>query len=469
MKDCLQHESDTIAAMATPPGYSGIGMIRVSGPDAVRIISDVFVPANPADRAFPERKAVYGRLVLHCSELADPPAIDDGLAIVMRGPNSYTGEDTVEISLHGGPVIMNEALKTLLGCGARLAGRGEFTRRAFLNGKLDLIQAEAVIDLIMASNPASVQEARGRLERKLSSEILDIIADLTDAVAEIEAGIDFSEDVDFEFPAPLPVLNRVRDKMVRLIESGVAGRRRSEGIRVAIVGKPNVGKSTLFNSLINEDRMIATPFPGTTRDAVSEHIIINGSMFEICDTAGLRDDPDPIESEGIRRALSWMEKADILLMVIDSGAVIDKDDLSVLEFGKASPTILVLNKTDLPGVLIDLDRFPDFCPVPLKISAKTGKGLENLKQALHERAMEILSTSGHSTALSLNQRSLLLVDSALRKIDPVLESLATGNSPAPEILSLELTGILRDLREITGEQVDEAVLDRIFERFCVGK
>jgi tRNA modification GTPase len=469
MTACLQYESDTIAATATAPGYSGIGMIRLSGPDAVRIISDVFVPANPSDSAFPERKAVYGRLVSYSPELAHPHTIDDGLAIVMRGPNSYTGEDTVEISLHGGPVIMSEALKTLLGCGARLAGRGEFTRRAFLNGKLDLIQAEAVIDLIMASNPASVEEARGRLDRRLSAEILDIIADLTDVVAEIEAGIDFADDVDVESPAPLPVLNRVREKMVRLIESGVAGRRRSEGIRVAIVGKPNVGKSTLFNSLINEDRMIATPFPGTTRDTVSEHIIINGSLFEVCDTAGLRGDPDPIESEGIRRALSWMEKADILLMVIDSGSAIDKDDLSVLEFCNDSLSILVLNKTDLPGVLIGLDGFPNFCPAPLKISAKTGKGIENLKKVLHEQAMEIMSTSGHSTGLLLNQRSLLLVDSALRKIDPVLESLSSGNSPAPEILSLELTGILRDLREITGEHVDEAVLDRIFERFCVGK
>ncbi|MFA6224094.1 MAG: tRNA uridine-5-carboxymethylaminomethyl(34) synthesis GTPase MnmE [Desulfomonilaceae bacterium] len=469
MTDSFQYESDTIAASATPPGYSGIGVIRLSGPDAVRIISDIFVPLNPVDTVFPERKAVYGRLVSYKTDLANSLTIDDGLATVMRGPNSYTGEDTVEISLHGGPVIMNEALTTILRCGARLAGRGEFTRRAFLNGKLDLVQAEAVIDLIMASNPSSVEEARGRLDRKLSAEILEIIVDLTDLVAEIEAGIDFAEDVEFEFPTPGPVLKRVRDKMLRLIESGVAGRRRSEGIRVAIVGKPNVGKSTLFNSLINEDRMIATPFPGTTRDAVSENIIIDGLLFEICDTAGLRDNPDPIESEGIRRALSWMEKADILLMVIDAGAAIDKDDLSVFESCKDSPRILVLNKTDLPNVLIDLDRLPHSWPAPLKISAKTGRGIENLKKVLHERATEIMSSSGHSTALRLNQRSLLLVDSALRKIDPVLESLSSGNSPVPEILSLELAGILRDLREITGECVDEAVLDRIFERFCVGK
>ncbi len=465
MAELPYSQSDTIAAQSTTPGYSGIGVIRISGPDSIPLINEVFRPSITSDSGLPDRKAIYGRFV----STSDGSTLDDGLVVVMRGPNSYTGEDVVELSLHGSPVVLDQALKIILAYGARLATRGEFTRRAFLNGKLDLIQAEAVIDLIMASSPSAVEEARSRLDRGLSHEVREIVTTLTDMIAEIEANIEFAEDMETETPTHESALTDVQTKMRRLVQSGVSGRYRREGIRVAIVGKPNVGKSTLFNALLGEERMITTPHPGTTRDAVSENIVINGISFVICDTAGLRDDPDPIEEEGIRRTRDWIDRSDLALLVVDVSVPLDDYDQWAYDSCGDAPKIMVFNKTDLPSASIDTTRFTARDVISAPVSAKTGAGVDSLKDAMFEQGSRILSSSEYSMSCGLNQRGVALVESASRKIDAMLEQVSTGHNPDAEILSLELTGALKDLLEITGEQVDETVLDRIFERFCVGK
>ncbi|MFH0958601.1 MAG: tRNA uridine-5-carboxymethylaminomethyl(34) synthesis GTPase MnmE [Pseudomonadota bacterium] len=465
MSDFHSSELDTIAALSTAPGFSGLGVIRMSGASSFSILERVFTPTNSGAFAFPDRKAVYGFFV----NPVDGKKIDDGLAVVMRGPNSYTGEDVVEISLHGSPVILDAALKAMVHCGARPAQRGEFTRRAFLNGKLDLIQAEAVADLIMATTPSAVEEARARLDRRMSSRVMEIISDLTDIIAEIEVGIDFSEDMDFGTPKVEEPLAGVMEKLEGLLESSASGRLRREGLRVAIVGKPNVGKSTLFNALLGEERMIATPYPGTTRDAVSERILVDGMTFVICDTAGLRDKPEPIEEEGIRRTRQWLENSDLALLLIDSSRPLDyQDEAAYLSCGDIL-TIPVYNKTDLPSATGEVaPPWPEE-PTPVRVSALTGKGLENLRASLSSIGAQLLNSSDYSTTCGLNQRGVLLVEAAAQKLSVILSAVTAGHTPEPEILSLDLTQALKDLREITGENVDELALNRIFERFCVGK
>ena len=465
MSDPVTMQADTIAAVSTAPGHSGIGVIRISGPDSIPLIGRVFRPANCSFRRFPDRQAIYGRFVAS----NEGTVLDDGFVVVMRGPNSYTGEDVVELSLHGSPVVLHQALMTILAYGARQATRGEFTRRAFLNGKLDLLQAEAVIDLIMASTSCAVDEARSRLDRRLSSEVQHAIDNLTDIIAEVEANIEFAEDLETENPAPLNSLLEVQATLRRLTDSAASGRYRRVGINIVIVGKPNVGKSTLFNALLGEDRMIATPYPGTTRDAVSEKIIIDGTLFTVCDTAGLRDDPDPVEEQGIKRTRDWIEKADLALLVIDASLPLDDYDQWAYNSCGSLPKILVLNKADLPSASIDLSRFNATGATNVRVSAKTGTGLDFLRAAIFDYGSRILSSGDYSLGCGLNQRCLVLVQSASGKIDAILELLTAGNGPVPEILSLELNSALQDLLEITGADVDESVLDRIFERFCVGK
>ncbi len=465
MTDSFPSYSDTVAALSTAPGYAGVGVIRMSGDCAIPILNRVFTPTSRTDSKFPDRKAVYGIFV----NPAEGTKIDDGLAVAMRGPNSYTGEDVVEISLHGSPVILDAALKAMIYCGATPARRGEFTRRAFLNGKLDLIQAEAVVDLIMATTPSALEEARGRLDRRMSSHVEEIIHDLTDIIAEIEVGIDFSEDIDMETPQMEGPVGRVLEKLQALLESSVSGRLRREGVRVSIIGKPNVGKSTLFNALLGADRMIATPFPGTTRDAVSERAVVDGMTFIICDTAGLRDNPEPIEEEGIRRTRQWLESSDVALLLVDSSRPLDYQDVAAYDSCRDIFTIPVYNKSDLPTANGEVAPLWPERPAPIKVSALTGEGLEMLKAALSSAGAEILRSSDYSTSCGLNQRGVLLVEAAAQKVSVILSAVRSGHPPDPEILSLELTLALKDLREITGENIDEMVLDRIFERFCVGK
>ncbi|MEW6532095.1 MAG: tRNA uridine-5-carboxymethylaminomethyl(34) synthesis GTPase MnmE [Thermodesulfobacteriota bacterium] len=460
-----QTRSDTIAALSTPRGYSGVGVIRMSGPHARTILARVFRPALAHD-SFPDRRAVYGRVV-------DPEqdrVLDDGVAVFMPGPFTYTGEDVVELSLHGSPVVLDMVLETLLKQGARLAQRGEFTRRAFLAGKLDLVQAEAVIDLIEASSAAGAAEARARLDRTLSREIRTISDSIKDLLSEVEASIDFDEEDEDTLPDPEAALRHIAEMIQSLRKSAQVARIQRQGINTVIVGKPNVGKSTLFNALLKTDRTIVTPHPGTTRDLVDESLRVGSACFVLCDTAGIRRDPDLVEAEGIHRTRARIRDADLALAMLDGSAALDPEDDEVLAACVGKETLIVVNKTDL-GLKIDPEEVRTSALVAgrFSISAKTGQGIDKLTEMLRQIGEDKTRVPVGSHNAGLSQRSLLLVNAAWEPINGLLRGLEAGEKIGLEIVSLELRRSLESLQEITGERVDEGVLDRIFERFCVGK
>jgi tRNA modification GTPase len=463
MEKSVHNLNDTIVALSTPRGYSGIGVIRLSGPDAIPMLKRIFRHGR-AD--FPDRKAVYGEIV----NPANDKAFDDGIAVVMRGPSSYTGEDVVELSLHGSPVVLDAAVRMIIELGARLAARGEFTRRAFLSGRMDLIQAEAVIDLIESRSRIGVEQARSRLDRTLSKEVHEISNALKDILAELEAYIDFDED-DLEPPPEIEgPLREVFSKMEKLGSNSEKGRISRDGANTVISGKPNVGKSTLFNALMRIDRMIVTPYPGTTRDPVDDYLLLDGMAFRLWDTAGIREDAEPVEEEGIRRSRARLDDADVILAVLDGSAAPDEEDAAVLDAGRGREMIVVLNKADL-GLAIDpKGQSLGLKDVPLvAISAKTGEGLDSIERLLVEIGSKLTRGDFGDSLTSLNSRCLVLMEASCIPLKKLLNSFERGEKVEPEIVSVELRRALGSLEEITGERVDEGILDRIFERFCVGK
>jgi tRNA modification GTPase len=457
--------SDTIVALSTPHGYSGIGVVRVSGPDAMDILRRIFQPRGK-DAAFPDRSAIYGQIV-------DPDnnkALDDGIAVVMQGPGSYTGEDVVELSMHGSPVILEAVVRLVTRLGGRLATRGEFTRRAFLSGRLDLIQAEAVIDLIEARSLAALEEARTRLDNSVSKEIGSISNVLKDALATLEAHIDFDDDDDEPVPELDGTIREVAAQMEEMLKHSEAAKVRRQGIDTVIVGKPNVGKSTLFNALLHSDRVIVTPHPGTTRDLVDDYLLLDNTTYLLCDTAGIRENPEPVEEEGIRRTRDRIKQSDLVLAIVDGTLPMDEADALVIESCRDKNTILVMNKLDL-GFALNADGTslcPDHWP-RVTISAKTGQNLYILEQAIAEQGRMLTARTTAGLPGSLTERGLLLMEAALAPVKGLIKAFDRNEPAEPEIVSLEIRKALCSLEEITGERVDEGILDRIFERFCVGK
>jgi tRNA modification GTPase len=457
--------SDTIVALSTPRGYAGMGVVRVSGLDAVSILTRIF-RARGGNAEFPDRTAIYGRIV----HPDDGRVLDDGMALVMRGPASYTGEDVVELSLHGSPVVLEAVVRLITRLGARPATRGEFTRRAFVSGRMDLVQAEAVIDLIEARSLAAAEEARERLDSSVSKEIGRVSDALKDALTTLEAHIDFDEDDEEPAPNLEEIIREVSGQMEELLKNSEAGRARRQGIDTVIVGKPNVGKSTLFNALSHSDRVIVTPYPGTTRDPVDDYLLLGDMTYLLCDTAGIREHPEPVEEEGIRRTHDRIKKADLALVVLDGTNPLDEADALVLGACGEKRTIVVLNKLDL-GFPQEPDRimsFPDDHP-RVAISAKTGQNLDILEQAIAEQGQMLTFRDAAGLRGSLTERALLLMESALAPVRGLIGAFERAEALTPEIVSLEIRKALASLEEITGERVDEGILDRIFERFCVGK
>lgn len=455
---------DAIAAVSTPIGNGGIGIVRISGNSAFDILKSIFVPAS--GKAIDELKSHtinYGHIVLN-NEI-----IDEVMVSVMKAPKTYTRQDTVEINCHGGIKSVNKVLESAVINGARIAEPGEFTKRAFINGRIDLSQAEAVIDIINSKTDLAHKAALNRLEGKLSAKVKDLRNKIITMTANIEAAIDYPEHDDETMTynsikiGTQDVVNAVK----KLIETADTGKIIKNGIKTVILGRPNVGKSSLMNSLMDEERAIVTDIPGTTRDILQETVNINGIPLNIIDTAGIRDTDDIIEKMGVEKSKQYAENADLILMMLDGSKEISTDDLEILEFIQNKNVIVIINKVDLE-VLVDYNiicRYIDKKYV-VNMSVKNDTGFDFLYNLINDLFFsgEININDEAVISSERNKASLL---KALSSLNNVIETVE--NKMPEDFISMDLMDAYSALGEITGESVDEDIIDKIFSEFCLGK
>ncbi|NPB04783.1 MAG: tRNA uridine-5-carboxymethylaminomethyl(34) synthesis GTPase MnmE [Aquificae bacterium] len=459
----VEKKRDTIAAIATPYGESAIGVLRLSGPDTLEILKKVF--RGRSGRLKP-RFAHYGLIV---DEGGEP--IDEAVVVYYKGPHSYTGEDMAEISVHGNPIILKKVLERLLSAGARLAEPGEFTKRAFLNGKLDLTQAEAVAELISAKTDLARRLALNQLRGALSKEIKPLRDELLTLHALVESSIEFEEEdiPTIEREELKGRLERILERVNRLLETAKAGKYLRRGLKLAIVGRPNVGKSSLFNKLLGQERAIVTSVEGTTRDYLEETLSLGGVPIRLVDTAGIRKATDEVEKIGIERSLRQLEEADLVLFVLDASAQgLTPEELELAEkiARLNKPVLVVLNKADLGRRLELPENFPLKGVPTLAVSAKTGEGIEELKDRILEEAGLKGAAEGGQIYVSVRHGELLR--RAKAALENALEYLRS-DFYSPEILMLDLREATDALGEIVGEVTTEDVLGQIFSTFCIGK
>lgn len=469
---------DTIYAVATPAGEGGIGILRLSGEKAVEVAASLIRLRSGRPLASAHSHRLHHADILAPAGASDPspPSIlDEALVVVMRRPRSYTAEDVVEIHCHGGAYVLQAIGEALLRLGARLAEPGEFTKRAFLNGRLDLAQAEAVLDTIQAKTAGSLRLAQEQLRGRLSQEVNRLRDRLIGLLAHVEAGIDFTEE-DLTFISSDELSGGLRRTMAsihRLVESGREGRILREGATVAIVGRPNVGKSSLMNALLQQDRAIVTPIAGTTRDILEEVLNIRGVPVRLLDTAGLRQTQDLVEQEGVRRSRQAMDQAQLLLVLLDGSLPLTGEDRALLAEPCDKPRLLVVNKSDLPQELDEAELKAVLCSQPqpqpasvLRISAMTGEGLDGLRDHMRRALLREDFEPGDSAMVTRlrHQASLGKAGEALAR---ALESVESGLSG--EFVAMDLRAGIEALGEITGAVTTEDILDRIFRDFCIGK
>jgi tRNA modification GTPase len=452
--------SDTIVAVATPPGRGGIGVVRVSGPDTSRIAAELTDRAAP----FEPRHATFTRIVDPTADSGGRP-IDQVVATLFVAPHSYTGEDVLEISAHGSPVLLQRIVELAMSAGARLAEPGEFTLRAYLNGRMDLVQAEAVADLVDAVTPLQARVAMDQLEGTLTEAIGRIDATLFDLSARLEASLDFPDE-GFHFITRDQAgeqLRHIRDDVVSLAGQGRAGRVVREGRMVVIAGKPNAGKSSLFNALIGAARAIVTDIPGTTRDVLTERVDVNGLALTLVDTAGLRDSTDAIEAEGVERARHAQQVAALSLLVLDLSAPLTHEDRRLIEEA-SGPRVIVGSKADLTRKWT-----AESLNLPAEdivaVSALTGAGLDLLRERVAGVLCELDDL--RDTPRISNIRHLALLDESLAALRRAEQALAEGATE--ELVLVDLGAARRALEEITGRRSPDDLLAHIFSRFCVGK
>lgn len=457
------YADDTIAAIATPPGPGGVGIVRVSGSLCTGIVDRIFVRRS-ATAEWRSHHLYQGQIVDR-----DGGVLDQALAVRMAGPHSYTGEDVLELHCHGSPVLLRRVLARVLDCGARLAEPGEFTKRAFLNGRLDLAQAEAVIDLVRARTTAAAALATQQLTGHLSNSLNGVRSDLIRLKALLEAQIDFSEeDVVVEKDELLAVLDQCLEPVKVLIETYSQGHLVREGLQITIVGKPNVGKSSLLNALLGRDRAIVTPVPGTTRDAIDESADFDGIPVILSDTAGLRrrERADAVERLGMERTTAKMAQSEVLLVVLDGSAPLDGEDHAVLKQAADVPQIVVLNKSDLPKrITADALRNEIGERQVATVSAKEGSGLGELR-----RSVVTLVTGGatmNGAPVLSNLRHADALEKACVSLTFARESIRAARSP--DLIAVDVQDAIDYVGAITGAVTSEEVLDRIFGEFCIGK
>ena len=442
---------DTIVAIATPPGRGGLGVVRISGPDSQSIARTLLNRREPLQPRYATLTHVRG--------------IDQVIATLFVAPHSYTGQDVVEISAHGSPVVLRAIVESAIHAGARLAEPGEFTLRAYLNTRLDLVQAEAVGDLIDAATPLQARTAFDQLEGTLTLRIANIDAALFDVVARLEASLDFPDE-GYHFIEPRDIQRAVRGvaaQIEALLTDARRGRTVREGATVVIAGRPNVGKSSIFNNLAGHARAIVTIVPGTTRDLVSERIDVNGLAVTLIDTAGLRETVDIVEREGVDRARQAATVATLILVVLDQSEPLREDDLRVLEATSDRSRVIVRNKADLPAAWIEAALGER----AIEVSANSGAGMDQLRRAMVE-ALTSQEELRDPPAIS-NTRHIALLENALGHLERAAEAAGSDVETPEEFLLTDLQQARSSLEEIAGRRTTDDLLQHIFERFCIGK
>jgi tRNA modification GTPase len=466
---------DTIVAPATAPGSSAIAIIRLSGPDAITIARQLWHPLTPTATLTPRR--------LYLGTIRDPTtgaALDQAMLTVMPAPHSFTAEDVVELQCHGGSYLVRRIVALAASAGARIAAPGEFTRRAFLNGRMDLTAAEAVADLINANSEGALAKALARLSGALATRVRDLRHQIIVIRAHLEVAIDFADEDDvpaFTRDSIVAEIDRLTADLIILHDSFTRGRIIRDGARATVIGKPNAGKSSLLNLLLGADRAIVTPIPGTTRDVIEETVRLGNGVLVLEDTAGLRTSADEVERIGISRARAHAANADLILAVFDSSRPFDSDDADLITMcneldanaGHLRPGLALLNKSDLPGCFDAATLRAHGCDYPaLTISALTGDGLPALRESL-ERAIETLSGDSATNDGVIISRERHR-DALARALDSLAAArAATLASMPPEIIVVEVTAASDSLGLITGDINSEDILDAIFREFCLGK
>ncbi len=458
--------ADTIAAISTLMGRSAIGILRMSGEEAVSVAEKVFRPDNGRPlSALPTHKLING-----CFYGAGGELLDQCVAVYCRAPRSYTGEDTVELQCHGSPTVLAAGLRSLFAAGARQALRGEFTKRAFLNGKLDLAQAEAVIDLIDAETEEMMVNAAAQLGGAVSARMEAVYSALTDVMSHFHAVIDYPDEElePFELAAVDETLKNCGAELRRLLKSFERGRVVREGLRAAILGRPNAGKSSLLNALLGYERAIVTEIAGTTRDTIEEKLLLGGVLLRLTDTAGLRDTGDPVERIGVERARAAADAARLLLAVFDGSEPLTEDDEAVIaQAAGVEKRLALVNKADLGCAWTEAERarVAAAFPTVLPLSAKEGTGLEALSGAV--AALFAEAEPAPLGEMITNERQAEALSRAAAALDRAREALAAGITP--DALLTDVEEAMAAIGEITGRSVREDITARIFERFCVGK
>ncbi|MBP1749093.1 MAG: tRNA modification GTPase TrmE [Deltaproteobacteria bacterium] len=452
---------DTICAVSTPPGEGGISIVRISGPDSRCILEKVFRPKKK------RIEPLSGTLRLgYIFDPANETDIDEVLAVFMKAPGTYTREDVVEIHSHGGFAAQSSIMRVILGQGARLADPGEFTKRAFLNGRIDLIQAESVLDVIKSETDEELKYAVNYLKGRLSKKVNAFRDILKNAVAAIEASIDFpDEDIDIDFSGHLASLGKAKKDIDNLVSSYYEGRGLKSGFEVLIAGRTNVGKSSLLNAFALKERAIVTDLPGTTRDLIEETLYIKGMKVHLIDTAGIRTPENIVEEEGIRRVKEKAAQADLILWILDGSQPYSDEDQQVYDVIRQYKTVVIINKADLTRD-IDLKQLISLkVKTYIEVSAKTGLGLNEAKALIFSH---LLKTRRRNSLLITTIRHRNILEKVSRNIDAVMRGLENNESHA-ELLAFELHEALHHLGEITGETCSEDILDTIFSQFCIGK
>nr|WP_177296193.1 tRNA uridine-5-carboxymethylaminomethyl(34) synthesis GTPase MnmE [uncultured Blautia sp.] len=454
----------TIAAISTAMSASGIGIVRISGEDAMNVIARIYRSKNGRKNI----KEVKTHTIHYGYIYDGDETVDEVLVMVMRGPKTYTGEDTVEIDCHGGVYAMKRVLETVLKNGAQVAEPGEFTKRAFLNGRLDLSQAEAVMDVIQAKSEVALKSSVQQLKGSVLRAVKEIRGKLLHHIAYIETALDDPEHFDLEgYPQELlEVAEEQKKKVQKLLSSADDGKMIQEGIRTVILGKPNAGKSSLLNFLVGEDRAIVTEIAGTTRDTLEEYISLHGISLRIIDTAGIRETEDVVEKIGVEKARQMAEKADLILYVVDSSQPLDENDQEIMELLSGRKSIVIYNKTDLASA-VDMGSLKEKTGsqvIPVSVVEETG--VEELEKAIREMFFQG-EISFDDEVYITNARHKAALEEAEKSLEMVTESIEAG---MPEdFFSIDLMGAYEALGRILGESLGEDLVNEIFSKFCVGK